>query len=510
MGDVGGEECGVVGITAPDAARKAFVGLRVLQHRGQESAGIASFDGLTTRHFKDMGLVSVVFTPERLAELKGDVAIAHVRYSTTGSSVLDNAQPVIVDTAVGKMALAHNGDIANASALRAERQERGGWAFFTTSDSEIIVRLIADEFGRGRDVVGAIRATMRILVGAYSLVIMVNDTVYAVRDPLAVRPLCYGRIKGGWAVASESVVLDFLEGGQFERDLRPGEILEIRGDEVVSHQGPSERHTGHCMFEWVYFARPDSLVDGQYVASVRHRIGRILAREHPADADIVIPVPDSGRTQAVGFADESEIRVGEGLMKNRFVERTFIMPEQKDRTESVALKLNPIPPVVEGKRVVLIDDSIVRGNTMRKLVETIRSAGATAVHVRVGCPKIIAPCPLGIDMKTRDQFIAVKGVRQEKSDAEIARELGADSVGYISIHGLVEALRMGHKELCLGCLTGVYPVKIEGERHRAQESLDRYFVAEPVLGDEVETPGPRHKAYPKAADGGSPPDEDAR
>jgi len=464
------EKCGIIGAaaTAPVAA-DLYYGLRILQHRGQESAGLAVFEG-EVRAKRGMGLVHEVFTKEDLMNLRGNVGIGHVRYSTTGSSVLDNAQPIVVRTSFGDIALAHNGDIANAAEIREELSKKG-WAFMTTSDSEVIVRLLANEIANSGDVRRALREFTKRLVGSYSLVLLIKDTVYAIRDPLAVRPLCIGQGDGSTLVASESVVFETL-GYRFLRDLRPGEIVELRPDGFESYRLPHPLHPAHCMFEWVYFARPDSVLDGRLVYDARVRIGEQLAREHPVPADVVIPVPESGRAQAQGYSQTSGLPVVEGLIKNRYIERTFIMPEQEEREVGVLLKLNPIQSAVKGKRIVLIDDSIVRGTTIRKIVQMLRRAGALEVHVRIGCPPIRFPCYLGIDMKTRDQFIA-----NERTVEEIAEFITANSLGYLSMSGLIAALERTKDDLCLGCLTGLYPVPIPGERQRKETPLEMFAEA---------------------------------
>jgi amidophosphoribosyltransferase len=466
------EKCGIIGCagTSP-VATDLYYGLRILQHRGQESAGIAVHDG-EVRAKRGMGLVHEVFTKEDIVGLPGLAGIGHVRYSTTGSSVLENAQPIVVRTAHGDIALAHNGDISNAAELR-EDLGRKGWAFMTTSDSEVIVRLLANELvNNGGDARRALKEFTGRLVGAYSLALLIKDTVYAVRDPLAIRPLCIGQGDGRMMIASESVVFDAL-GFKFIRDLKPGEIVELRSDSFEAYRLPHPAHTAHCMFEWVYFARPDSVLDGRLVYDARVKIGEQLAREHPIEADIVVPVPESGRAQAQGYSQVSGLPVVEGLIKNRYIERTFIMPEQADREVGVLLKLNPIRSAVKNKRVVLIDDSIVRGTTIRKIVQMLRQAGAREIHVRIGCPPIRSPCYLGIDMKTRDQFIA-----NEKTVPEIGGFITADSIGYLSLKGLINALKHPKSDVCLGCLTGEYPVAIPGEKMRRERPLEMF--AEPT------------------------------
>ena len=472
------EKCGVIGCAATEpVASDLYYGLRILQHRGQESAGLAIFDG-EVRAKRGMGLVHEVFTKEDLQGFTGTAGIGHVRYSTTGSSNLENAQPIVVRTAFGDIALAHNGDIANAAELREDLSKKG-WAFMTTSDSEVIVRLLANEVASTGDVHRALREFTNRLVGAYSLALLIKDTVYAVRDPLAVRPLCIGERNGAMMIASESVVFDSL-GYRFIRDLKPGEIVELRPGRFESVRLPHPTHTAHCMFEWVYFARPDSVLDGRLVYDARVKIGEQLAREHPVEADIIVPVPESGRAQAQGYSQATGLPVVEGLIKNRYIERTFIMPEQADREMGVLLKLNPIESAVKRKRVVLIDDSIVRGTTIRKIVQMLRRAGAREVHVRIGCPPIRFPCYLGIDMKTRDQFIA-----NERSPEEIADFITADSLGYLSLKGLIASLKHPRGDMCLGCLTGEYPVPIPGERLRKEQPLEVFSTDVPTNGRKV-------------------------
>ena len=473
------EKCGIIGCAgSTPVTADLYYGLRILQHRGQESAGIAVHDG-EIKAKRGMGLVHEVFTKEDLMELRANSGIGHVRYSTTGSSVIENAQPIVVRTSNGDIALAHNGEIANASEIREELSKKG-WAFMTTSDSEVIVRLLANELVNTGDVKRALREFTNRLVGAYSLALMINGTVYAVRDPLAIRPLCIGEGTGRMMIASESVVFDAL-GFKFVRDLKPGEIVELRPDGFESMRLPHPNHTAHCMFEWVYFARPDSVLDGRLVYDARVKIGEQLAREHPVTADIIVPVPESGRAQAQGYAQVSGLPVVEGLIKNRYIERTFIMPDQQDREVGVMLKLNPIRSAVKNKRIVLIDDSIVRGTTIRKIVQILRQAGAKEIHVRIGCLPIRFPCYLGIDMKTRDQFIA-----NEKTVPEIAQFITADSLGYLSQKGLMTALKHPRADLCLGCLTGEYPVPIPGEKMRKERPLELYMEPAPKRGKKPE------------------------
>lgn len=458
--------CGVVAMALDiNAAPELKRSLRIIQHRGQEAAGVVVFDKNITSYVRGAGLVHEVLVGKDFDALKGNVGIGHVRYATTGSACSQNAQPIVVTSSAGDVALGHNGDIVNSAKLRAKFQS-DGWAFLTTTDSEIIVRILANELKQGVDPIKAIRSTMKFLDGAYSLVIMVGGRVFGVRDPLGFRPLCIGKLPHGYCLVSESSVFDVLQ-GEFIRDVMPGEIIEITKDSFVPSRMAGPAHRAHCMFEWVYFARPDSVIDGREVYDVRKTIGRVLAREQPAVADVVIPVPDSGRAHALGYAIGSGIPYDEGLMKNRYVERTFIMPEQTQREEGVSIKLNPIKSTIYGKKVVVVDDSIVRGTTLRKIVQILRRGGAKEVHVRIGCPPVRAPCYYGIDMKTREQFIA-----NNKTVPQIAEYLTADSLGYISLKGLEEALRIPENDLCLACLNAEYPTNVPGEKMRFQRKLD--------------------------------------
>ncbi len=418
------------------------------------------------RIVKGMGLVHRVFNEQNLNFLSGKVGIGHVRYSTTGDSVEENAHPIYVYTPHHEIAVAHNGEIVNVEELRNFLGDMGS-SFTTKSDSEIIARILAYELSR-KSIVEALKSTVKRLKGSFSLAILIDSRLFAIRDPLGIRPLCLGEIDDGFGVASESVAF-YSIGGRLLRDVRPGEIVEITRNGFKTHHVFTKKHHAHCMFEYVYFSRADSVVDGRSVYDVRRKIGRLLAREHPVSADYIVPVPDSGRAHAIGYSEESKIPYAEGLMKNRYVERTFILPSQESRVREITMKLNPVKSVIDGKKIVLVDDSIVRGNTMRKIVQMLRDAGAVEVHVRIGSPPIIAPCYLGIDMKTRDQFIA-----SGRNVEEIARIIGADSVRYISIDGLVKAIGMPKDELCLGCLTGEYPVPVRGEKLRFQCDIEDF------------------------------------
>lgn len=462
------EECGVFAIASiSNVSVDVFYALRVLQHRGQESAGIAVYNN-GIKAIKGMGLAHQALKPDDVKKLTGELGIGHVRYSTVGTSTIENAQPIVVSTNFGDIALAHNGEIVNADNIMDELKKKG-WAFITSSDSEIAVRLLANDIANTQDPVKSLKNLMSILQGSYSMTIMIGNRVFAVRDPLGIRPLCVGRTKGGFAAASESVVFDTL-GGEFIRDVDPGEIVELLPGEIKSYKTGLSKGKAHCMFEWVYIARADSCLDGKLVYEVRRRIGQRLAKEQPVEADVVVPIPDSGRSHAIGYSEQSGIRYSEGLMKNRYVERTFIMPEQSERVTSVMLKLNPLKSVIKDKRVVLVDDSIVRGNTIRQIVQIVRGAGAKEVHVRVGSPPIRAPCYFGIDMKTREQFAATG-----RTIEEIGKMITADSLGYISVEGLVDAIDLPAGDLCLGCLTEEYPMPVAGEKVRYQKKIDAYI-----------------------------------
>jgi amidophosphoribosyltransferase len=464
------EFCGVLGVSlqGKGAAPYLYRGLRALQHRGQESAGIATSSHGTLHHRKGMGLVHDIFTQETIDSLRGSVGIGHVRYSTTGTSDLENAQPLVVKLRDEDAALAHNGDLVNFERIR-RRLQAQGVEFLGSADSETIAQMVALEYGRTRDLEAAIRRASTELIGGYAVVMLVGPTLAAFRDPLGIRPLSLGTLDGGYAVASESVALEMM-GGRLVRDLLPGEVLIIdKAQTLRSSRMSNVGEKAHCMFEWVYFSRPDSVLEGQMVYEVRHRIGQALARESPANADIVIPVPDSSRPQALGYSEVSGIPYSEGLIKNRYVERTFILPDQKRREDEVRVKLHPVPGLLKGKRIVLIDDSIVRGTTLREIVRMVREAGASSIDVRIGCPPIVAPCYFGIDMKERKELVA-----NGRSEEEIARVIGAESVHYLSLPGLVQSIGLAQDNLCLGCLTGRYPLDVPEERRRFQKSLEEY------------------------------------
>jgi len=446
------EECGVVGVLgAPDAAQLACLVLHALQHRGQESAGIAVADGHTLAAHKGMGLVVDVFDESVLRNLAGTSAIGHVRYSTSGSSHLQNAQPIQVTSHRGSVALAHNGNLVNAPELR-RRMEREGSIFSTTSDSEIILHLMARS--RETAIEDALAEALRQVRGAYSLVVLTRDRLLAARDPNGFRPLCLGRCGDSYVVSSESCGLDIV-GGTWLRDVEPGELLVIgKGGLRSVRLAPPARET-LCVFEHIYFSRPDSRVFGENVERIRRRCGEILGRESPAAADIVCAVPDSSNTAALGYAQATGIPFELGLIRNHYVGRTFISPAQKVRDMSVRIKFNPVKEIIEGKRVVVVDDSIVRGTTMRKLVKLVRTAGAAEVHLRIASPPITHPCYYGIDTPVRKELIA-----SSHSVEEIATYMRVDSLRYLSLQGLLRATGAGER-YCNACFTGDYPLPFD-------------------------------------------------
>ncbi|MDD3987107.1 MAG: amidophosphoribosyltransferase [Candidatus Methanomethylophilaceae archaeon] len=463
--------CGVVGISAENNVVPALQkSLMIIQHRGQESAGISVYNSEgTIDTVKDSGLVQTALPKYMLSKLHGTVGIGHVRYPTTGTKVNGNAQPLTATTRYGPLAIAHNGDITNFDALK-EMYLASGWSFFTDSDSELVTKIFSKYSAQHSDPIKALKATCGELDGAFSLVMLVDNRLFGIRDPRGMRPLCIGRIRDGYMLVSESAAIDALN-GELIRDVMPGEIVEITPTEIISYPYNTSSPRAHCMFEWVYFARPDSVMDGREVYDVRRKIGEILARESPADVDLIMPIPDSGRAHAIGFSVESKIPYEEGFMKNRFAERTFILPDQRQREAAVSTKMNPIKSTVNGKRILIVDDSIVRGTTLKKLISMLRGAGATEVHVRIGCPPVIAPCYYGVDMKTRDQFIAT-----DHSVDQIRQIIGADSLAYISVSGLIEAVGIPEADLCLACVCGKYPTTIPGEVHRYQSTLGEGFV----------------------------------
>jgi amidophosphoribosyltransferase len=455
------DECGVFGIlNHPEAANLAYLGLYALQHRGQESAGIAASDGRSLHVEKAMGLVADVFTEARLKRLPGDRAIGHVRYSTTGSSHLKNAQPIVAGYRHGTVALGHNGNLVNADLLRQELEGQGA-IFSSTSDSEVIVHLIARS--RAADLAEAVAEALSGVRGAFTLVVMNEEELIGVRDPHGLRPLSLGRLDAAWVLASETCAFD-LVGAQYVRDVEPGELVRITADGVTSFRPFPSTLPAQCIFEYIYFARPDSMLYGQNVARVRKALGRQLAREHPVEADVVIPVPDSGVPAALGYAQESGIPFDHGLIRNHYVGRTFIEPRQSIRHFGVKIKLNAVRDLLEGKRVVVVDDSIVRGTTSRKIVSMLRAAGAREVHMRISSPPTVSPCYYGIDTPTRKELIA-----STHSPEEICRYIRADSLGYLSLPGLMAAVGKD-VGFCAACFTENYPVAFPGE-DRTQLSL---------------------------------------
>ena len=458
------DECGVLGVYAPgrDVARLSFFGLYALQHRGQESAGIATSDGSSAYLHKDMGLVSQVFNEDNLRKLVGTHGIGHTRYSTTGGSHIRNAQPYMIETLLGPLAVAHNGNLTNALELRKRLLEYGG-GLSSTSDSEVITFMLATppQVWATPDRADLdpwqqrLLGFMNVAEGAYSLTVMTRDAIYGLRDPLGLRPLCLGSLEGGGHVlASESCALHTI-GASFVREIEPGEIVRLDEHGVASLRTPTPERGALCSFEYVYFARPDSVLEGQVVHDVRQRLGRQLAKEAPADADVVIAVPDSATPHGIGYSLESGIPYSEGLIKNRYIGRTFIQPDQHLRELGMQLKYNPLRANLDGKRVVLVDDSIVRGTTSGPLVQLVRDAGAREVHVRVSSPPIKHPCFMGVDMATYKQLIA-----HNKTLEEIRQHIGADSLAYLSLEGLELAIGLQDTGHCFACFSGQYPVRI--------------------------------------------------
>jgi amidophosphoribosyltransferase len=446
------DECGVFGIFGhPEAANMTYLGLYALQHRGQESAGIAASDRAHVRVSREMGYVADIFDAEELSHLKGPLAIGHVRYSTAGESKLSNAQPILIDCAHGQIAICHNGNLVNARELRDELVRQGS-IFQSGSDTEVILHLYARS--KAHDVEEAIVESIARVQGAFSLVLLTRDRLIAVRDPHGFRPLALGRLGNAYVVCSETCALDLI-GAAYERDVEPGEVLVISDDGVQSLKPFPPAPLAHCVFEHVYFARPDSYVFGKSVNEVRTELGRILAREQPVAADVVVPVPDSGVCAAMGYADESDLPLRMGLIRNHYVGRTFIQPQQSIRHFGVKVKLNPVRSILDGKRVVLVDDSIVRGTTSRKIVGMVRAAGAKEVHVRISGPPTISPCFYGVDTPRRSELIAATHTLDEIRDF-----LEADSVGYLSLEGLLSAVGPDRSSYCSSCYTGVYPVDI--------------------------------------------------
>jgi amidophosphoribosyltransferase len=450
--------CGIVGIVdAGGVSHPLYYALYALQHRGQESAGISTFDGTTLHKHKARGLVADVFSPAILEDLKGTIGIGHVRYPTTGANLPENIQPLTFQFKGHSISIAHNGNLVNAAELRAEF-EQAGQIFTTTTDTEVIARMLMDEIGESGSVEDAVHNCMRRLRGSFSVVMLMDGVVWAFRDPLGIKPFCLGSFnEGGYIVASESVAIDALN-GTLLRDIKPGELIRIAPDGIRCTQIAVAACRAHCIFEYIYFARADSVIDGKLVYEVRTQIGKDLFREAPVEADGVSPVPDSGTAYAIGYARHAKIPYVESLMKNRYMGRTFIMPGQKERERAVRIKLNPIRSHLEGKSIVLIDDSIVRGTTSRRIIELMRDSGAREVHMRIGSPQIKAPCYLGVDFPTREELIA-----SDREEEDVRKCITATTLHHVSLDALIAAIGCGRDQLCVGCLTGCYPLPIPGE-----------------------------------------------
>ena len=455
------DKCGIVGIyskdDSKDVASFVYYCLYALQHRGQESAGIATFNpekGLN--YYCGMGLITDVFKDYEIQNLSGNMAIGHVRYSTTGQSKLENSQPFVTDFDDGFIAMAHNGDIVNSDDLRDELIGEG-YEFKSDTDSEVICYMLKKEhYDNNKDILDSIESVCDKLVGSYALTILVNGDLYGVRDPMGIKPLAVAKKGDDFILASETVAFDVIN-AKYVRDIKPGEVVYFENDEIESHmlESAGRCKLSHCMFEYVYFARPDSTIDGINVYQTRMNIGRQLYELYPIDADVVIPVPDSSIPAAIGYSRASGIPYGEGLIKNRYVGRTFIMPTQEERELAVRLKLNPIKDAIKGKKIILIDDSIVRGTTSKQLLDLVKEAGPAEIHFLVGCPPVVAPCFYGVAMATKKELIAAN-----YSVDEIQEQLNIDSLGYITLPALVEAIGMPKENLCLGCLNEEYPTEL--------------------------------------------------
>ena len=455
------DKCGIVGIyskdDSKDVASFVYYCLYALQHRGQESAGIATFNpekGLN--YYCGMGLITDVFKDYEIQNLSGNMAIGHVRYSTTGQSKLENSQPFVTDIVDGFIAMAHNGDIVNSDDLRDELIDEG-YEFKSDTDSEVICYMLKKEhYDNNKDILDSIESVCDKLVGSYALTILVNGDLYGVRDPMGIKPLAVAKKGDDFILASETVAFDVIN-AKYVRDIKPGEVVYFENDEIKSHmlESAGRCKLSHCMFEYVYFARPDSTIDGINVYQTRMNIGRQLYELYPIDADVVIPVPDSSIPAAIGYSRASGIPYGEGLIKNRYVGRTFIMPTQEERELAVRLKLNPIKDAIKGKKIILIDDSIVRGTTSKQLLDLVKEAEPAEIHFLVGCPPVVAPCFYGVAMATKKELIAAN-----YSVDEIQEQLNIDSLGYITLPALVEAIGMPKENLCLGCLNEEYPTEL--------------------------------------------------
>lgn len=467
--DVPRDECGVFGIFAPgeEVSKLVYLGLFALQHRGQESTGMAVSNGRRTMVYKDMGLVSQVFNESALNSLTGYLAIGHDRYSTTGTSEWANAQPTYRELPMGGnrkggLALAHNGNLTNTDELSAWLEQRTGEQLLksrmdSTNDTQLVTALLASF---GTDIDAGLSEVLPRMAGAFSLVLMTETKLWAARDRHGVRPLVLGKLDGGWVVASETCALDIV-GAEFVREITPGEIVRIDEEGVATSAFAAPNPKG-CIFEYVYLARPDSVIADRQVQMVRERIGRRLAIEHPVEADMVMATPASGVPGAIGYAKQSGIEYGAGLVKNAYIGRTFIQPTQTMRQLGIKMKLNPIPEAIKGKRLVIVDDSIVRGNTQRAIIKMLRAAGAKEVHVRISSPPVTWPCYYGIDFSTREELIA-----PDKSTEQIAREIGADTLGYVSLDGMAECVDLPKSQLCAACFSGNYPIQIPSHAPRA-------------------------------------------
>ena len=455
------DKCGIVGIHSSDDSKNVapfvYYCLYALQHRGQESAGIASFNSTEgLKYYCGMGLITDVFRDYEIHNLEGSMAVGHVRYSTTGQSKLENSQPFVIDFGDGFIAMAHNGDIVNSDELRKELID-DGFYFRSDSDSEVICYMLKKEhYDNKKDVLEAIEAVCKKLVGSYALTILIDGELYGVRDPMGIKPLAIAKKDDDFILASETVAFDVIN-AEYVRDVVPGEIVYFKNDEInsIMLESAGQCKLSHCMFEYVYFARPDSTIDGINVYQTRIHIGEQLRKLYPIDADVVIPVPDSSIPAAIGYSRASGIPYGEGLIKNRYVGRTFIMPTQEERELAVRLKLNPIKSALKGKKIILIDDSIVRGTTSKKLLDLVKEAEPAEIHFLVGCPPVISPCYYGVAMATKKELIAAN-----YSVEEIRQQLQVDSLGYITLEALVEAIGMPKEDLCLGCVNEEYPTEI--------------------------------------------------
>jgi len=465
--------CGIVGIVdAGGASIQLYYALYALQHRGQESAGISTFDGTNLHKFKGAGLVADVFSPSVLSDLKGSAGIGHVRYPTTGANLPENIQPLNFQFQDHFISVAHNGNLVNTVELRSA-YEAAGQIFTTTTDTEIIAKILMDEISRTGNVEDAVKTCMQKIRGSYSVVMMIDGIIYAFRDPLGIKPFCIGKTAAGYIVASESVAMDALN-AKFIRDVYPGELVRFDPEGIRCTRIAVPGKRAHCIFEYIYFARADSVLDGVLVYDVRRKIGAELHEEDPVRADSVCSVPDSGTAYAIGFAERSKIPFVESLMKNRYSGRTFIMPGQKEREKAVRLKLNPIPGHLKNKSIVLVDDSIVRGTTSRRIIEMMREAGASEIHMRIGSPAIKAPCYLGVDMPTREELIA-----SSREEDEVRHKITATTLHHISLDALIEAIGKDREDLCTGCLTGCYPLAIDGEQAKMRhvEFVDATYQA---------------------------------